>query len=214
MRFSCRYPVLLLGVTPLVAMLGGWAVISVRDLPDSFTAGQPATLTFKVRQHGVDPMGGLKPTVKVESSAGTSEVRATATGTKGEYAATLPALPAGEVTIGINSGFGDSRLALLPMQATRAGATASMTDAGRGRHLYVAKGCGTCHTLAGTGSSKFSDMGPDLTGKRYAPDALAAILANGVDRGNGKRISNLELKPAEIASLTAFINSDQKAMRE
>lgn len=207
-------PLLALGVVPLALLLGGWAVISVRDLPDSLTAGQPTVLTFKVRQHGVDPLGGLKPTVRVQSSSGTSDVAASATSTRGEYAATLPALAPGEATIGINSGFADSRLTLLPLPVTAAGARPSLTDAGRGRQLFVAKGCVTCHTHGGAGTARFNDMGPDLTGKHYPPDSLAAILAKGVNRGDGKQMPDLELKPAEIASLTAFINSDQKATRE
>lgn len=207
-------PLLSLGATPLLLLLGGWAVITVRDLPDSLTAGQAATLTFTVRQHGVDLLGGLKPTVRVQSGAGSTEVAATATNSRGEYAVSLPPLPAGEVTVGINSGFGNSRITLLPLPVLATDARASLTDAGRGRQLFVAKGCVTCHTHDAAGLAKFGGIGPELTGKRYPTEVLAAILANGVDRGSGNRMPNLELRPVEIASLTAFINSDQNASRE
>ena len=46
----------LLLALPFAAALGGWATISVEDLPDYLVAGQPARLTFTVRQHGVEPM--------------------------------------------------------------------------------------------------------------------------------------------------------------
>ena len=34
----------------IAAAIGGWAVITVEQLPDYVTAGQPVTLTFTVRQ--------------------------------------------------------------------------------------------------------------------------------------------------------------------
>src|SRR6266550_7817248 len=54
---------------------GGWAAITLRELPDYLVARQPTQLTFTVRQHGVHPLTGLKPTV--EATSGKQRVNAT-----------------------------------------------------------------------------------------------------------------------------------------
>ena len=55
------------GVASLVLVAavhaGGWAIVTLRDLPQYAIAGTPLQLTFMVRQHGVSPMGGLAPEV-------------------------------------------------------------------------------------------------------------------------------------------------------
>ena len=38
---------------------GGWSVISVDDLPEFVRAGEPFTLTYAVRQHGVSLLSNL-----------------------------------------------------------------------------------------------------------------------------------------------------------
>ena len=63
-RLKIRIAVLFAAAVPLTAAyLGGWATVTVENLPDSIVAGQPTNLTFSVRQHGEDLLGGLKPTV-------------------------------------------------------------------------------------------------------------------------------------------------------
>jgi hypothetical protein len=42
---------------------GGWAVITLDELPTNVVAGEPLTIGFTVRQHGISPMNGLDPTV-------------------------------------------------------------------------------------------------------------------------------------------------------
>lgn len=42
---------------------GGWAVITVDDLPVNATAGEPLTIGFTVLQHGRTPSTGLSPTI-------------------------------------------------------------------------------------------------------------------------------------------------------
>lgn len=44
---------------------GGWATVTVEDLPDHVVAGRPVQLEFTVRQHGVEPVRGLEPEVEV-----------------------------------------------------------------------------------------------------------------------------------------------------
>src|SRR5439155_21026858 len=111
---------LLLGVLDLQvigANGGGWAAITVEDLPDQVVARQPVTLAFTVRQHGVKPIDGLK--AKVAATAGSLEASAAATAGRetGQYTATLTLPQAGQWTITIHSGFGNSRVTLLPVTA-------------------------------------------------------------------------------------------------
>src|SRR2546427_11765644 len=87
-------------VLPVIAAnVGGWAAITVEDLPDQVVARQPVTLAFTVRQHGVKPLDGLK--AKVAATAGSLEASAAAAAGpgNGQYTAppTLP--PAGPWTI-------------------------------------------------------------------------------------------------------------------
>src|SRR3989442_8200573 len=65
-------------VLPVIAAnVGGWAAITVEDLPDQVVAPQPVSLAFTVRQHGVKPLNGLK--AKVAPTAGGLEASPAAT---------------------------------------------------------------------------------------------------------------------------------------
>lgn len=56
--------VLLLSLAIAVPVFaGGWAVITVDDLPVTATAGEPLTIGFTVLQHGKTPTSGLSPTI-------------------------------------------------------------------------------------------------------------------------------------------------------
>jgi hypothetical protein len=87
----------------------------------------------------------------------------------------------------------------------------------RGKRLFVAKGCITCHvhgSVDPAGTLQLKAVGPELTQKRYAPDYLRMYLADPSIRApstpNAMRMPNLGLKPAEIASLVAFVNNGQQ----
>ena len=58
----------LLLVSLISAYLGGWAAITVEELPDYVVVDRPVTLTFTVRQHGVTRLSGLRP--RIEARAG------------------------------------------------------------------------------------------------------------------------------------------------
>ena len=64
--------VTVLGGTVLCASafaVGGWAAVTVDDVPEYLVAGKPVTLSFVVRQHGHTPLGDLSPTVVMTSSS-------------------------------------------------------------------------------------------------------------------------------------------------
>ena len=52
-------------LTGFIAM-GGWAVVTVKDLPEYFVAGQQYTIEFQVRQHGRTLLSGLRPELVIE----------------------------------------------------------------------------------------------------------------------------------------------------
>jgi mono/diheme cytochrome c family protein len=134
----------------------------------------------------------------------------------GQYSAALTLPKAGEWKITIKSGFGPSNLALLSMQATDPKVTvAALSERDRGKQLFVAKGCVTCHVDDRVDSKGIaSDAGPNLTDKAFDPAYLALWLANPKIKppsAPGKQMPDLGLSKTEIASLTAFINNGKTA---
>ncbi|HEY7686374.1 MAG TPA: c-type cytochrome [Gemmatimonadales bacterium] len=201
-------------LTLLAVHFGGWAVITLEDLPDQVVVGQPVTLTFAVRQHGRTLLNGLSP--RVEAKGGGQTVRAAAapaTGT-GRYAASLTLPNAGTWTITVYSGFGNGNVTLMPLPAVNPGRAASEPAlATRGQRLFVAKGCLTCHVHEAVQGSGTVKVGPDLSGRRYASEYLQRFLADpsiATTRAvSGEEMPNLNLAPREIAALAAFINGER-----
>lgn len=78
------------------AFAGGWAVITLDELPDNVVAGEPLTIGFVVRQHGITPMSGLDPTISASLQSEQFVVRAESDGEPGHYTATLTFPKAGD----------------------------------------------------------------------------------------------------------------------
>jgi len=194
---------------------GGWAVVSVQDVPEYAVAGQPLTLTYTVRQHGEELLPDLRGTVTARSGSAHVTVPAKPAAQRGYYVATLTLPNAGDWAVNIEPGFGKSRGKLLPLRTVAADArsTPTFTPAERGQRLFVAKGCVTCHTH-GESKSDIGEGAPDLTEKTFAPTYLADFLANPKIKPpankNGWQMPNMQLKQPEIAALVAFINSDRR----
>ena len=191
---------------------GGWAVITVDDVPEYIRANQPVTIRYTVLQHGARPVNGLNG--RIEARAGGREVLAHAhAGTEeGHYTATVTLPDPGEWSLTIHSGFaGHSALALLPLRVVDGTARPSpMSAEERGRQLFVAKGCVTCHSVSGTDLPGTIRQGPPLLPHKYESGFLARILANpaSIPRAAGYpfRMPNLSLDSTEIDALVAFIN--------
>jgi hypothetical protein len=191
----------------LMAHAGGWAVITVDELPDSAQATVPVALSFMIRQHGVTPLEQLRPTIEATSGRLTASSQASPGKEPGRYTASLRLPSAGEWSITIRSGFGKSDLTLLPLSVVDHGTrlTRAVTDAERGQRLFVAKGCVTCHVQI--------QVGPNLDGKRFDVAYVTGFLANppAVARDPGKpTMPNLGLQPREIASLVTYLNSNRQ----
>src|SRR6266496_1499624 len=117
-------------IAGLVAM-GGWAVVTVKDLPEYFVAGRQYTLEFQVRQHGRTLLSNLQPRLVVSTSArrlggivgGKDEttIPAVAKSAAGTYAVTFTAPAAERVFLTIQSGFGNNKLRLYPQPVMTVG---------------------------------------------------------------------------------------------
>jgi len=79
---------------PAPTLAGGWAVITLDELPAQVNAGQPIVVGFTVLQHGKTPLEDLSPTISARHTATGESIIVTAKpeGEIGHYTATL-ALP-------------------------------------------------------------------------------------------------------------------------
>lgn len=83
----------------LVALAGGWAVITLDELPQQVVIGEPVAIAFMVRQHGHSPLQGLTPQVRLVNPNNKEVITITAKELEGEighYRATFSLPTAGE----------------------------------------------------------------------------------------------------------------------
>ena len=201
-------------------LAGGWAVVTVQQVPDSWVAGRPLQLAWQVRQHGETPLHGLAPVLEARSGSRVVTGTAWAHGDGGAagYRGRITIPEPGEWQVTIRSGFGRSKAVLVPWRvvdsntALRAN-VAAVPQAERGRHAFAALGCVTCHSHSAVGiTGEVADYGGDLTGRRFAPDYLARFLADPSIKpaSNGKRMPNLALREQDIAPLIAFLSAERR----
>ncbi len=202
--------VLLAAVVVMAAAYGGWAVVTVENLPDELVVSQPYNLTFSVRQHGVDLLELSNPRIELRSDKDKLVARAVPTNKKGFYTATVNVPSAGDWDATIHTSFGDSKLDLMPMTAVAAGArnVVRFTQAQRGERLFVAKGCVSCHEHASVKNSGKYDVGPELTAARFSAGYLRKFLRDPSIKPatTDARMPNLNLSDADIEALIAFLN--------
>lgn len=218
---SLRPLVRLLPLTATLAVaVGGWAVITLDDVPDAVVAGKPVTLTFTVRQHGHTLLDNVRPSIDAVPAGGGDHIRVDAipAGGRGRYRSTLTLPDTGQWRLTINSGWGTSHVDLDPVAVIGPGQTApAYTTAERGRRLFVAKGCITCHIHGDVAGSGVVQVGPALTQLRLPTDFLQKFLADPsilppAQQTNGG-MPNLDLKPAEITALVEFLSGSETAVR-
>jgi cytochrome c553 len=190
---------------------GGWAVITVQDLPDHFVVGKSAEIAFVVRQHGMTLLDNLRPMVVAKSGKTEFQVAAVPGKKSGTYSSAVVVPSAGDWTITIKSGFMNNNATLdaIPAVALGAPAPRALTAAERGKQLFVAKGCNTCHVHADVEESGRVKAGPNLTPKRYQAEYLAKLLDDpSIARTPGamNTMPQLELNAGEVRAIAAFIN--------
>jgi hypothetical protein len=184
---------------------GGWAVVTIENPPEYLTVGVPYTLEYSVRQHGIERHDGLKG--YVEARNGLRSVRADASDalTKGKYRAIMTIPSDGKWTITVESGFGPSKTKMKPITVAAWGTSvAPMSLAERGDHLFVAKGCATCHV-------EMKVLPVDIRSNKYDEKFVKQLLANPSampKRYNvGLEMPNLGLKDEEISALAAYLSA-------
>jgi hypothetical protein len=199
-------------VAGLVTM-GGWAVVTVKDLPEYFVAGQQYTIEFQVRQHGRTLLSGLRPELVIAVPAAREIViPAVARSAAGTYAVTFTAPAAGDVRLTIRSGFGNTELRLYPQTVVAAGASRPALAAHeRGQMLFVAKGCNTCHAnsdLSDRPENQVITSGPELgAGRHLGREYVIQKMKN----PNSQIMPDLGLSDAEMAALAVFLSGDRAA---
>jgi len=207
-------------VAALIAM-GGWAVVTVKDLPEYFVAGRQYTIEFRVRQHGRTLLNDLHPRLIVSTSdrhlggllAGKDATTIPAAARRGEgtYAVTFTAPAAERVFLTIQSGFNANELRLYPQPVIAAGASrAAMAPRDRGQMLFVAKGCNACHSnidLADRPENQGITAGPELGGRHLAREYVIQKVKNPASQN----MPDLGLSDAEAAAIAAFLSGDRTA---
>lgn len=194
--------------------MGGWAVVTVQELPEYFVAGRPYTIEFKIRQHGRNLLSDLEPELIVSTSGprlagllgGANEQRIPAKArAAGTYAATFTAPANGPLYLTIKSSFGASDLRLYPVPVIAAGAAPpTILPADRGRALFVAKGCNACHTnadLVDRPDNQQIKVGPELGGHRLAREYVIQKMKNPASAN----MPDLELTDGEVGAIAAFL---------
>jgi len=198
-----------------VVAMGGWAVVTVKDLPEYFVAGQQYTIEFQVRQHGRTLLSGLRPQLVIDSPGAREVViPAVARSAEGTYAVTFTAPPpaAGEVRFTIRSGFMNNELRLYPQPVIAAGTSRpAMAARDRGQMLFVAKGCNTCHSnidLADRPDNQLVTVGPELGGRHLAREYVIQKVKNPAS----EKMPDLGLTDAEATAIAALLNGERGAL--
>jgi len=88
----------LLLITVPIASAGGWAVITIDELPTAITAGQSISIGFTVRQHGQTLRSDLEPSVRFDRADAQESFQVTAQrqGGEGHYVAEIEFPSAGQ----------------------------------------------------------------------------------------------------------------------
>jgi cytochrome c551/c552 len=198
-------------IAGLVAM-GGWAVVTVKDLPEYFVAGQQYTIEFQVRQHGRTLLSGLRPELVIAGPAtGESIIPAIARSAGGTYAVSFTAPAAGDVRLTIRSGFGNNELRLYPQTVVASGGSRpALAARDRGQMLFVAKGCNTCHAnsdLTDRPENQVITAGPELGGRHLAREYVIQKVKNPASQ----IMPDLGLSDADVAAIAVFLSGDRAA---
>jgi len=184
--------------------MGGWAVVTVKDLPEYFVAGQ---------QHGRTLLNDLHPSLLIATSEGKHEatVPAVARPSAGTYAVTFTAPNAERVFLTIKTGFMNNQLRLYPQSVVAAGGSRpAMTAGERGQILFVAKGCNTCHSnidLSGRPDNQLIKVGPELGGRHLAREYVIQKIKNAASQ----IMPDLGLSDAETAAIATFLSGERTA---
>jgi formate hydrogenlyase subunit 3/multisubunit Na+/H+ antiporter MnhD subunit len=77
----------LAAVLPAAALAGGWATVQLSSTPKGAQAGAPWVVSLTVLQHGVTPLAGVEPEVRIAQGNVRRSFTARPTGKTGVYRA-------------------------------------------------------------------------------------------------------------------------------
>jgi mono/diheme cytochrome c family protein len=103
LRISFLLACLLTIALAVPVFAGGWAVITLDELPSNIVVGDPLAVGFTVLQHGRTLMSDLNPTITADSGSEQFLVNAEADGAPGHYSAILTFPTAGDWTWSIQA---------------------------------------------------------------------------------------------------------------
>ena len=183
----------------LPAFAGGWAVVTLDHLPDQVIAGQPVNVGFVVRQHGITPLGGLKPVIRLQKAgeANSKAVPVASDGNTGHYSATLTFPSAGVWQWTVETGFWPERQPMPDLSVVAEGDPASTESSGgaaSSASLPVVFGVAGLVGVAG---------GLFALARTKAPWAAVAVLLAGLVSG----IGFTSAAPHATASGTAVVTT-------
>ncbi|MBX3132008.1 MAG: cytochrome c [Gemmatimonadaceae bacterium] len=216
------------------ALRGGWAILTVHELPESVVVGEATTLTFTLRQHGEELMTGRAPVLQLRSGGLLGQrqrVEAERTREPGVYRATFTPGSAEPLHVRVDTDYHGWTVDLLPMTVHAAGtrvtraSSAAPNSLGRGRALFVAKGCVGCHTKADDAALRdYPKMrvGPDLTGRSFPAEFLVqkmtdtdALRPTQPRFGSRQAVMpQLEVTAGEAREIAAYLNARSVASRD
>ncbi len=216
---------LLVPATPTA--FGGWTVITVHDLPEYLEVGTSTNIEFTIRQHGRTLMDDRSPTVTVKRAGSGwlsrgQRFKASRAQGSGRYVALVTPEDTGTVEITIDADWYGSDLTLMPMPVVgKDRLPAPLAAQGRGRQLFVASGCVTCHAKtddALLGDRKVIAVGPALTGRQFPLEWLTQKIADParfrVGTGQDAVMPTLGLSERDIAAVAGYINQRQLSARD
>ena len=119
-RISLVLALLLAMVVSVPAFAGGWAVITLDELPTNVVAGEPFTIGFTVLQHGKTPMNDLSPIIVANMYKEEEfKVIAKPEGEPGHYTATLTFPKEGDWQWSIQAFTMDQKMPVLSVAAPK-----------------------------------------------------------------------------------------------
>jgi hypothetical protein len=190
-------------------------VVTIDDVPDHMVAGRPLPIVYAVRQHGVGLTPGLSGFVEAKDAQGTVLIHQAVgvpTREPGYYTATVTLPTPGMWTLTVVSGFFGGQSVPIPVDVIAATSPVPpVLAAERGRRLFAAKGCVTCHAHSAVPAPP--GFAPNLSAPRLAPAFLQAFLADPSIKPRtmpNAQMPDLDLADGEITALVAFLTSPAK----
>jgi hypothetical protein len=111
------------------AHAGGWATVELGEAPGAMVAGEPWRVELIVKQHGITPLDGVTPSLRIDNGAGVVQTfRARPTGRPGTYVAEVTYPSAGTWKTRIYDGFTDA----IPHRLSPLEVTAGSASSGGG----------------------------------------------------------------------------------